>query len=707
MLRIAAAIGLAIAAACGKGDVTAPRVATRLTVLAGNNQTGPVGGALPTKIRVSASDAQGGVPDVLITASTSGQNGSVSPASVKTNASGEAEFLWTLGPPTGAQTISFSASATVTTTASATGAPGDPAIVLPLTNAFQLVVVGRAAPVLPSVRVTDAFGNAIGGVAVTFDTPVAGSVITGVDRITDATGLATLGSWTIGLDAVIYNVRARIASGSSAVFEARGVPSALNIVGGSGQSGNAGTALPVAPAVKAVRDDGSPLPNVAVTFIVTGGNGQVLGGSANTGADGVAKPTRWILGTAPGPNALEARTFGKDPVLFSATGVPGVASSVTRVGPASQAGFFGNYPKFQPGVTVTDAGGNPVFGASVVFQIVQGDGILTLANRSTDALGKATVGGWRLGSAPTQIVRATVGALAGVDFIANATPVPAGTFKIDVRFLTTPTTAQRAAFDLAVARWTQIIVSGDAPYPVNEPSGVCFAAMPAMNEAVDGVVIFANLVPIDGVNGILGRAGPCIVRDDPGYLSAVGLMEFDTADLTNLEGTGRLNDVILHEMAHVLGFGTIWNFLTNQYLTGQGTGDPFFTGSSARGAFLASGQGGVFTGNAVPVEGSGGPGTRDSHWRETTVTNELMTGFLNPVSNPLSAFSAASFRDLGYVVNDAVTDQFSFLAQLQAPAPGTLPSLQPGLIQLGEAPIAAPIIVINRQGRHVARIPRK
>ncbi|HEX7025185.1 MAG TPA: leishmanolysin-related zinc metalloendopeptidase, partial [Gemmatimonadales bacterium] len=186
-----------------------------------------------------------------------------------------------------------------------------------------------------------------------------------------------------------------------------------------------------------------------------------------------------------------------------------------------------------------------------------------------------------------------------------------------------------------------------------------------------------------------------------------GMMKFDTADLDNL-GI-RLNDVILHEMGHVLGFGTLWNFLTNALLSQPGSGDPFFNGAASRGAFLAAAATGTtFTGNPVPVENSGGAGTRDAHWREATVTTELMTGFISApgIQNPLSAFTATSFRDMGYVVNDAVADAFTFQAALMAalaPAPLSSPL---GAFRLVEAPLPDPILVINRHGRVIRRVPR-
>ena len=105
-----------------------------------------------------------------------------------------------------------------------------------------------------------------------------------------------------------------------------------------------------------------------------------------------------------------------------------------------------------------------------------------------------------------------------------------------------------------------------------------------------------------------------------------------------------------------------------------------------------------FSGNFVPVENIGGSGTRDSHWRESLVRNELMTGFLNSGDNPLSIFTIGSLRDMGYVVNDAVADEFALLPLLRA-APGAG-------FEIREAPLADNILVIRR-GRVVRSIPRR
>jgi hypothetical protein len=203
------------------------------------------------------------------------------------------------------------------------------------------------------------------------------------------------------------------------------------------------------------------------------------------------------------------------------------------------------------------------------------------------------------------------------------------------------TTAQQAIFNQAAARWQSVIV-GDLPNATY------------LGQTVDDVLISASAVPIDGVNGILGQAGPDALRTGS-RLPYHGIMQFDTADIAALQQQGTLLAVIMHEMGHVLGVGTIWSSLG--LLQGAGTANPTFRGPQATAAYNQ-----IFGTNAtgVPVENTGGGGTRDSHWRESIFRNELMTGFLGPgVINPLSRITVASMADMGYTVNMAAADAYT------------------------------------------------
>ena len=218
---------------------------------------------------------------------------------------------------------------------------------------------------------------------------------------------------------------------------------------------------------------------------------------------------------------------------------------------------------------------------------------------------------------------------------------PTSGFRIEVNFPdSTLTAGQRAAFTTAANRWAQVI-TGDLP-DVTDRGAV-----------IDDIRIEATAPRIDGAGSVLGQAGPTAFRTGS-LLPFRGFMEFDSADLVNLERGGQLTDVILHEMGHVLGIGTLWG--DKGLLSGAGGGDPKFTGANAVNQYNS-----IFdrTGAWVPVENTGGGGTRDSHWRESVLRNELMTGFLNSGRNLLSRITVGSLADLGYAVNYGAADAFA------------------------------------------------
>jgi len=246
-------------------------------------------------------------------------------------------------------------------------------------------------------------------------------------------------------------------------------------------------------------------------------------------------------------------------------------------------------------------------------------------------------------------------------------------YTIDVRFLGGLSQAQMDAFARAADRWTRMIV-GDLPSVVVE------------DETIDDILILAQGTAIDGPGRILGQAGPTHLRPvsagSAAFLPAKGIMSFDTADLARMEQDGTLNDVITHEMGHVLGIGTVWS--RKGLLRRAGTSNPTFTGRGAMreyGRLRGSGP------TRVPVENTGGQGTADSHWRETIFRNELMSGFIAAAGNPISRVTVASLGDVGYAVN------------LEAAEPYALPNLlnlaEAGVLLAHEAPVDAGMMLPN------------
>jgi hypothetical protein len=159
---------------------------------------------------------------------------------------------------------------------------------------------------------------------------------------------------------------------------------------------------------------------------------------------------------------------------------------------------------------------------------------------------------------------------------------------------------------------------------------------------IDDVRIQAQGIRINGPRGMLGQAAPRHLRPRT-FLPATGFMQFDTADLARTEEDGSLVNVILHEMGHVLGIGTIWRGLG--FLSGAGTANPVFTGQNVMREFAR--LIGERNPTPIPVENTGGPGTRMGHWRESVFGNELMTGFLSGSQQPLSRMTVAALQDLG------------------------------------------------------------
>lgn len=228
---------------------------------------------------------------------------------------------------------------------------------------------------------------------------------------------------------------------------------------------------------------------------------------------------------------------------------------------------------------------------------------------------------------------------------------PTETFDIEIEFVGTLPPEAEAAFAAAEARWEQVLTRGIPAANVNAAAGSCLAGAGAVNRTVDDVLIQAKVVADDGPGGRLAFAGPCLIGTAD-KLPRLGRMSFDSADIAPLIANGTLDDVVMHEMGHVLGIGTVWSSLG--LLSGGGTSDPRFTGSRAVAAWSSFNRSGT-----VPVEGDYGTGTRDSHWDEATFGNELMTGFISNFANPMSRLTISSMADLGYLVDVSVADAYS------------------------------------------------
>ncbi len=251
---------------------------------------------------------------------------------------------------------------------------------------------------------------------------------------------------------------------------------------------------------------------------------------------------------------------------------------------------------------------------------------------------------------------------------------PVESFEIDVDFQGGTTPSRERVFQEAADRWERVIGLGVPDFTYTEAGasrGGCPAV--AVGEVVDDVRIYIRVDSIDGSSGVLARASPCSVRVSrfQGWSEDIlgpvirGYVEFDEDDITRMEADGSLLSVTLHEMAHVLGFGTVWSardLLGDPSLTNSGTpldanADTHFKGPLARAAFDALG-GRSHRGAKVPVQNGAETGSSDSHWRESVFQNELMTPYFSGIVQPLSRITVEAMADVGYGVTPTGADPY-------------------------------------------------
>ena len=360
----------------------------------------------------------------------------------------------------------------------------------------------------------------------------------------------------------------------------------------------------------------------------------------------------------------------------SGPSLPGPAAKLTVSSGDDQAALAGTSLALKVRVKVADAKGKARPGDTVSFAIAKGGGTLTGTLRVvTDATGNATAPVWTLGkNGGTQLLTATSGTL--------STPIDARiqtAYKIDLRYAGTPPAGIIAdAFSAAVDRITAMIVgdipdvaigTGGTPFQVTQCNS-SFTGITGLNETVDDVLIFAKVEPIDGVGQVLGTAGPCLTRTTGG-LTALGVMRFDSADLADLASKGRLADVVLHEMLHVVGLGTLWK--SRGLLADTGTVNVRVTGPLAAASCVNDHGGAAVCLGAVPAENcldlpssvTCGAGTINAHWKESLFRTELMTGYAGS-SNPLGRMSIQALADLGYGVHTGPADAYTVPTALMA-----------------------------------------
>ncbi len=379
------------------------------TVYAGDGQSAVAGTAVADAPAVYVEDGSGNpVAGLTVTFVVTGGLGSITGATAVTGDDGVAAVgSWTLGSTPGTNTLRATCAGVSGSplTFTATGTSGPAVRMVLQAGDGQSATVGSAVPVDPSVKVTDAGGNPVPNVGVTFAVASGGGSLTGWNAKTDAAGVATVGTWKLGTAAGANTLTATSAglTGSPVVFTATGTPgpaSKMSMNAGNAQTVHVGTPVTLPPSVLVTDAYNNPVPGVAVAFTVVSGGGSITGAAATTDAAGIAAAGSWTLGTTAGGNTLTAAKAGLSgsPVTFTATGLTGSPTTITPASGNGQSATVATAVAAATTVRVTDTYGNPVAGVAVTFAVTFGGGSATGQSVTTNASGYAAVGSWNLGT---------------------------------------------------------------------------------------------------------------------------------------------------------------------------------------------------------------------------------------------------------------------------------------------------------------------
>lgn len=187
-------------------------------------------------------------------------------------------------------------------------------------------------------------------------------------------------------------------------------------------------------------------------------------------------------------------------------------------------------------------------------------------------------------------------------------------------------------------------------------------------------------------NGITGSFGDIVPYVGNIIISSSKMYTLKTTN--HNDGKNSLYHVLLHEIGHILGIGTLWwdgdEIRTGSPLTSyddNGTTKYYYTGSNALReyksyfAYYNGSYNDSFVG--IPIEDNGGSGTAEGHAEEGVspvsadnrningifhpgLGTELMSGWLDeaPASAPLSKITLGFLEDMGYTVNYNLADLY-------------------------------------------------
>jgi len=222
----------------GSADLSVTQIPAQLAKVSGDLQTDTISGTLSAPLVVQLNDAFGhGIPGSIVSFAVTQGGGSVTAAADTTDALGRASVVWTIGAAEGPNAL--------TATVAGAGIVGNPATFtalgvvtgsLPGVNKIagdsQIGLAGFPVNVPPTVQLRDASGTPVAGKSVSFIVTAGGGGTSGGNTVTDALGVARVGSWSLtpGPNTLTATVQDTAAiPGNPATFTATGASAAYQI----------------------------------------------------------------------------------------------------------------------------------------------------------------------------------------------------------------------------------------------------------------------------------------------------------------------------------------------------------------------------------------------------------------------------------------------------------------------------------------------
>lgn len=398
------AFALLLSVACGGDELNLPSEGDPGTIeaLAGNDQTGQVGGTLPESLVVRVTDAQGRpVPgQAVVFSPTIDPSGQLAPDTARTDESGRAASRWRLGTEAGTQLAEarvVDAPGPLKVDFSAIADPAPPDSLTGVGGEGQFGQIGTTLPESLVVVLRDQFGNPIPGADIVWATSngsVSSNLVT-----TGSNGQAAV-QWTLGLFPGTQQATAAFGSvhGSPVTFTAGatvGPAPRLVVMTQPSSAALAGVPLAQQPELQIQDDLGNPIgqAGIAVTASIAAGGGS-LGGTTtvSTDAGGMAEYTNLSIAGLTGTRVLIFAAPGHASVTSSAidvaAGPPSPTKSTVAASPGTIPASAGTSTSTVT-VMAQDDFGNQIVGAAVLLSAT-GSGNQITQPGLTDGNGMAT-----------------------------------------------------------------------------------------------------------------------------------------------------------------------------------------------------------------------------------------------------------------------------------------------------------------------------